>query len=100
MSSLQDRASPLLLRLPCEECGTSGVLKDLPDTFVGLGRALEVLLSADLLTNVFGLQACKVSIQWRPLFTEKRCEYGDAPARGSPVFAKSCAALQLSSGHI
>ena len=39
------------------------MLKDLADSFVGLGRALQVFLGADLLADVFGLVA-NVSVRW------------------------------------
>lgn len=60
MSSLQDRAL-LLLLLPREQRGARGVLKHFPDAFVRLGRALEVLLSTNLLTDVFGLDSNAMS---------------------------------------
>ena len=53
-SSLQDRAL-LLLLLPRQQRGAGGVLEHLPHAFVRLGRALEVLLRANLLADVFGL---------------------------------------------
>ena len=60
MRSLQDQAL-LLLLLPSEEGGARGVLKHLPHALVGLGRALEVFLGANLLADVFGLQLRWVS---------------------------------------
>lgn len=54
MSSLQDRAL-LLLLLSREQRGARGVLEHFPDAFIGLGRALEVFLGANLLADVFGL---------------------------------------------
>lgn len=36
----------------------SGVLKHLTDTLVGLGRALEVLVGRDLLTDLLTLSSC------------------------------------------
>lgn len=38
------------------------MLEDLANTFVGLGGALEVLLSADLLADILGLCRSAVSI--------------------------------------
>ena len=38
-----------------QESGARGVLKHLPDTFVGLGRTFEVLVSTDLLADLFTL---------------------------------------------
>ena len=54
VSRLQDQAL-LLLLLPGEEGGARGMLENLAHTFVRLGAALEVLLGADLLTDIFGL---------------------------------------------
>jgi hypothetical protein len=53
-NSLQDHAL-LLLLLPGEQSGARGVLKHLPDAFVGLGGALKVLLGANLLANILSL---------------------------------------------
>lgn len=50
--SLQDRAALLLApALLDHEGGTGSVLKDLLDTFLGLGRAFQVLESTNLLGN-------------------------------------------------
>ena len=54
-NNLQDQTL-LLLLLPGEQCGASGVLENLADAFIGLGGALEVFLGADLLADVFGLR--------------------------------------------
>ena len=59
-SILQDRAL-LLLLLPREQRGASGVLEHFANAFVGLGGALKVLLGADLLADVFGLCSGVVS---------------------------------------
>lgn len=45
----------LLFLLSCEQSSAGGVLKDFPNTFVGLGGAFEVLLGANLLLDIFGL---------------------------------------------
>lgn len=39
----------------CQEGGAGGGLEDLPDTLVGPGRALQVLVGADLLANFLTL---------------------------------------------
>lgn len=57
MGSLQNEAL-LLLLLPGGEGGTSGVLEDFPNTLVGLGRALNVLLGTDLVLDLFCLSLC------------------------------------------
>lgn len=54
--SLQDHATALLLALPGEQGGARGVLKHLSHTLVGLGRALEVLLCANLLADILSLE--------------------------------------------
>ena len=54
LDSLQDGAL-LLLLLSCKESCACCVLEDFPDTFVGLGRALEVLLCTNLLADVLSL---------------------------------------------
>jgi hypothetical protein len=51
---LQDQAL-LLFLLFGQESGTRGVLKDLADTFVGLGGTLEVLVAVDLSANLLTL---------------------------------------------
>ena len=45
----------LLLLLSCEQSSSGGMLKDLPDTLVGFGRAFQVFLGANLLLDIFGL---------------------------------------------
>ena len=58
VSPLQDAAlATALLRLSAarHEGGTGGVLEDLTDTLVGAGRAFEVLVGADLLTDLLTL---------------------------------------------
>ena len=57
LNSLEDKAL-LLLLLPGGESSTSSMLKDFPDALVGLGRALDVLLGADLVLDLSCLQAC------------------------------------------
>lgn len=53
---LEDQALGVLLRARAREQGsTSGVLENLPDTLIGLGRTLEVLVGANLLANVLTL---------------------------------------------
>jgi len=52
--SLQDQAL-LLLLLPCEQCSTRGMLKHLTNSFIGLGRAFEIFLGADLLADILSL---------------------------------------------
>lgn len=56
-TSLQDKAL-LVAALAAgagHEGGTSGVLKDLTDTVAGSGRALQVLVGSDLLSNGLSL---------------------------------------------
>lgn len=48
------------------------MLKHLPDTFVGLGRALEVLLSTNLLADVFGLGVSMLVV--RQSFSSEKAE--------------------------
>lgn len=58
VSPLQDAAlATALLRLSAarHEGGTGSVLEDLTDTLVGAGRAFEVLVGADLLTDLLTL---------------------------------------------
>lgn len=57
VGSLQDHAllPPSAPLLPREQGSASRMLEDLAHAFVRLGRALEVLLRADLLADVFGL---------------------------------------------
>jgi hypothetical protein len=43
------------LAATCHEGGTGGVLEDFADTIVALGRALEVLVGHDLLTDLLTL---------------------------------------------
>lgn len=53
---LQDQALVLLAAaFPLQQRGASGVLKHLPDALVGLGRALEVLVCANLLADLLTL---------------------------------------------
>ena len=54
MGSLQDQALLLLLP-PGQEGCASGVFEDLANALIRLGRAFEIFLCADLLTNVLGL---------------------------------------------
>ena len=58
--SLQDQAL-LLLLLSGKQRSTCGMLEDLSNAFVGFGRALEVFLCANLLTDVLGLW-CGMSV--------------------------------------
>ena len=55
VNSLQDHAL-LLLLLAGEQSSACGVLEDFPHALIGLGGALEVLLCADLLTDILGLE--------------------------------------------
>lgn len=57
--SLEDEALGLLPLLSGGERGTGCVLKDLPDAFVGLGRALDVLLGSNLVLDLSRLDACQ-----------------------------------------
>lgn len=52
VASLEDEALGLLPLLSGGESGTSGVLKHFPDTLVGLGRALNVLLGTNLVLDL------------------------------------------------
>jgi hypothetical protein len=53
---LEDQALGVLLWASArQKGGTGGVLKHLPNTLVGLGRALEILVGADLLADVLTL---------------------------------------------
>lgn len=52
VASLEDEALGLLPLLSGGESGTSGVLEDFPDTLVGLGRALDVLLGTNLVLDL------------------------------------------------
>lgn len=61
VDSLQDGAL-LLLLLSCEESCTCCVLKDFPDTFVGLGGALEVLLCTNLLAYILSLEVVVLAL--------------------------------------
>lgn len=73
----------LLLPLPGGERGTSGVLKDLPDTFVGLGRALDVLLGSDLILDLSRLHRplARLVCKWRTTHALRGIgEGGHAPA--------------------
>ena len=58
-ASLQDKA-PLLAATSLSgfsgKGGASGVLEDLADTLVGLGRALDVVLGSDLFLDLSGLE--------------------------------------------
>ena len=54
---LQDCALGLFLLFPGEQGSSCGVLEYLPDTLVGLCRALKVLLSTNLLADVLSLDA-------------------------------------------
>lgn len=56
---LQDKALVLLAAaatLARQESSTGGVLEHLADTLVGLGRALEVLVGANLLADLLTLK--------------------------------------------
>lgn len=55
LASLQDQALLVLLLLGQERGAGSG-FEDFADTFVGLGRALEVLVGADLLADFLTLE--------------------------------------------
>lgn len=56
LGPLQDQALVLLAAaFPLQQSSASGVLKHLPDTLVGLGRALEVLVGTNLLANFLTL---------------------------------------------
>jgi len=52
---LQDQTSVLLATFLLEEGGTGSRFEDFADTFVGLGRAFEILVCADLLANFLTL---------------------------------------------
>ena len=54
---LQDCALGLLLLFPGEQRSSCGMLEYLPDTLVGLRRALEVLLGTNLLADILGLES-------------------------------------------
>lgn len=85
----------LLLLLPGDQRGSSGVLKDFANTFVSLGRTLEIFDGADLLADVLGL--------WRILASDdvtNQLKERHIPARVSLASAKFCAALQSSFDHI
>lgn len=76
-NSLQNGAL-LLLLLSREKSSTCSVLKDFPDTFVGLGRAFEVLLCTNLLANILSLEeavlAC-IGDTTRAIFLRLRMTY-------------------------
>lgn len=57
LTHLQDCALGLLLLFPGEQGSSCGVLEYLPDTLVGLRRALEVLLGTNLLADILGLKS-------------------------------------------
>ena len=59
MAHLQHHALVLLAGTTAarQQSGASGVLEDLADTLVGLGRALEVLVGTNLLANLLTLRA-------------------------------------------
>ena len=52
---LQDQALGLLLLFPGEQGSSCGVFEYFADTLVRLCRALEILLGANLLTDILGL---------------------------------------------
>lgn len=54
LAALQDEALVLLLLLGQESC-SRGRLEDLAHTMVGLGRAFQIFVSADLLANFLAL---------------------------------------------
>lgn len=54
-SLLQNHTLDLLLLLAGEQGSTGCVLKDLPDAFVGLGRAFEIFYSTNLLADFLSL---------------------------------------------
>ena len=94
-ADLQDGAL-LLVLLPGEQSGTRGVFKDLAHALVGFSRALQILLRSNLLPHVFGLEG-EVS---NTSSDEAEMACSCVPAPGSRASAKSCAALQSSSGRI
>jgi hypothetical protein len=53
--SLQDQALLGLLLFPGQQSSPGGVLEYFSDALVRLGRALEVLLSTNLLAHILGL---------------------------------------------
>lgn len=60
--NLDDQALLALAALTGQESSTSGRLKDLTHTVVGLGRAFEILVGADLLANFLTLVTCQYAI--------------------------------------
>lgn len=52
---LENQALLLLLASARQKGGAGSVLEDFSDTLTSLGRALEVLVGTDLLTNVLTL---------------------------------------------
>ena len=52
---LQDQALLALSTLPGQQGRTGGRLKDFTDALVGLGRAFEIFVGTDLLTNFLAL---------------------------------------------
>jgi len=52
---LEDAALLAFTLFAGQERGAGCVLKDLPNTLVGLGRALKILLRTNLLGDIFGL---------------------------------------------
>lgn len=45
----------LVAPIPLQQGSTRGVLKHLPDTLVGLGRAFEILVGTNLLADLLTL---------------------------------------------
>jgi hypothetical protein len=88
---LQDQAllaaaAPLLSR---GEGGTSGVLKDLTHTFVGLGRALNVLFGANLVLDLSGLWRLCEDRAYLNHDSETYLLLGDGSLRGLVEFLNS-----------
>lgn len=98
LAALQDQALVLLLLLGQESC-PRGRLKDLADTMVGLGRAFEIFVSADLLANFLAL--CRlISVPVLPKNAIRLRACSNVPARVSLAFAKFWPALQWSFGRV
>lgn len=73
--------------------GTSGVLKDLTDSLVRLGRALEVLVGADLLANLLTLYAGVSDVL--TMLTRQRYQV-NRPPQATRASGSSCGAPQSS----
>jgi hypothetical protein len=107
---LQDQTSVLLATFLLEEGGTGSRFEDFADTFVGLGRAFEILVCADLLANFLTLVSnvladvssteCSFNHQGDGSLKQVLEVFKiDQPVPESRASAKSCATLQWSSGR-